>query len=74
LIFAGAFVSGLVQTVKQIIKGELFDWVRVWRTGVELGPMDVCPAVTPKMQKEARIFTTALLVLISVTVAASALR
>ena len=74
LIFAGAFVSGLVQTVKQTIKGELFDWVRVWRTGVELGPMDVCPAVTPKMQKEARIFTTALLVLISVTVAASALR
>jgi hypothetical protein len=42
--------------------------------GVELGPMDVCPAVTPKTQKEARIFTTALLVLISVTVAASSLR
>jgi len=73
LIFADAFVSGLVQTVKQTIKGELFDWFRVWRTGVELGPMD---AVTPKMQKEARIFTIALLVLISisVTVAASALR
>jgi hypothetical protein len=74
LIFVAAFVSGLVQTVKQTIKGELFDWFRAWRAGTELGPLDVSPAVTPKMEKEARIFTVALIGLIFITVAASGLR
>jgi hypothetical protein len=74
LIFAGAFVSGLVQTVKQTINGELFDWFRAWKAGAALGPVDVSPAVTPRMEKEARIFTVALISLIVITVAASAFR
>jgi|SRR5580658_2151370 hypothetical protein len=56
-LFAGGFCVGLILTAKQLIKGELFDWVRMWRAGHQLGPIDVFPPITPKMQRETTLFT-----------------
>ena len=69
LVFFAAWGVGLILGIRQLIKGELFDWWRMWKVSAELGPIDCFPPVTPKMQKEARFFTIALfcLALISVT-------
>jgi len=65
-IFFVAFGFGLILALRQLIKGELFDWWQMWKVSAELGPIDVSPLVTPKMRKEANIFTVALLFLIAV--------
>jgi hypothetical protein len=71
LIFCAAWGVGLILTIRQLIKGELFNWWRMWRVSAELGPIEVFPAVTPKMQREARFFTIALLSLALISIAAA---
>ena len=71
LIFFAAWGLGLILAIRQLIKGELFSWWRMWKVSSELGPVDVFPLVTPKMQREARFFTIALLSLVLVSVAAA---
>jgi hypothetical protein len=61
LIFFTAWGVGLILAIRQLVKGTLFDWWKMWRVSAELGQIDVFPLVTPKMQKEARLFTIALL-------------
>jgi len=44
------------------------EWFRMRRTGIELGPIDVFPTITPQMQKESLLFTIGFIVLVSVAV------
>jgi hypothetical protein len=61
LIFFVAWGVGLILAIRQFFRGDLFDWWRMMKVSTELGPIDVFPPVTPKMQKEAKFFTLALL-------------
>jgi hypothetical protein len=72
LIFFAAWGVGLIFAIRQLFREELFDWWRMLKVSTELGPIDVFPPVTPKMQKEANFFTLALLSL-AVVAAATAL-
>ena len=68
LLFILAWVIGLVVTIVQAIRGQLFDWFRSWRRGILLGPIDVYPPITPAMQKESRAFTIGFCVLVIVAI------
>jgi hypothetical protein len=71
LIFFAAWGVGLILAIHQLIKGELFKWWRMWKVSADLGPIDAFPPVTPKMQREARFFTIALLSLALISVIAA---
>lgn len=62
-VFFGAWGFGLILFVWQLFRGQAFDWFRAWRLSAQLGPVDVFPPITPKMRREAQIFTVALLML-----------
>jgi hypothetical protein len=66
LLFAFAWVLGLILAVVQTIRGTLFDWFRFWKQGILLGPVDVYPPITPAMEKESRAFTIGFCVLVSI--------
>src|SRR5712691_12684070 len=74
LIFFAAWCLGLILAIMQLFKGQLLDWFRMWKVGVQLGPIDVFPPITPKMQREAKLFTAALLTLACLAATASLLR
>jgi hypothetical protein len=74
LIFFSAWGIGLILAIRQLFRGELFDWWRMLKVSAELGPIDVSPPVTPRMQKEAKLFTVALLSLAVVAAAAALFR
>ena len=71
LIFFTAWGVGLILAIRQLIKGKLFDWWRMWKVSAELGPIDALPPVTPKMQREARFFTLTFLSLALISVIAA---
>ncbi len=73
LIFFAAWGVGLILAIRQLIRGELFNWWRMWKISSELGLIDVFPPVTPKMQREARFFTISLLSLALISVIAALL-
>jgi hypothetical protein len=74
LIFFAAWGVGLVLAIWQLFRGELFNWWRMLKASNELGPIAVFPTVTPRMQKEANVFTIALLTLAIVAAVASLFR
>ncbi len=74
LIFFAAWGVGLILAIWQLFRGELFDWWRMLKVSAELGPIDVFPPVTPRMQKEAKLFTVALLSLAVITAAVAFFR
>jgi hypothetical protein len=71
LIFFAAWGVGLIILVRQLFKGELFDWWRMWKVSAELGPVDVFPPVTAKMQREVNLFTIGLVSLALVSAIAA---
>jgi hypothetical protein len=74
LTFCAAWGVGLILAIRQFFRGELFDWWRMLKVSAELGPLDVFPPVTPRMQKEAKFFTLALLSLAVVAAAVALFR
>jgi hypothetical protein len=74
LLFGCAWVLGLILTIAQAIRGELFDWFRIWKQGALLGPIDVYPPITPAMEKESRAFTAGFCVLVSIAIGSAAYR
>ena len=72
LVFVSAFVFGIVSAIAQTIRGELFDWFRIWKQAALLGPIDVYPPITPAMQREARVFTIGFCVLVSIAIGGAA--
>jgi hypothetical protein len=39
LIFFAAWGVGLILAIRQLIKGELFNWWRMWKVSADLGPL-----------------------------------
>jgi hypothetical protein len=74
LIFWIAWCSGLVIFIWQLFKRRVPNWFAMWRASVELGPIEMTPPVTPKMQREALVFTIALLTLATIAAGAAILR
>jgi hypothetical protein len=74
LIFFAAFAFGFVLAIVQLWRGQLFDWFRLWKVSVQVGPLDVFLPTTPTMQREANLFTEALLALVCLAATASFLR
>jgi hypothetical protein len=62
-IFLGTWGLGLLLFLWQLSRGRSFDWFKAWRLSAQLGPINVSPAMTPKMRREAQLFTAALLTL-----------
>ena len=71
LIFFVVWGIGLILAIRQLMRGEILDWWRTLKVSAKLGPVDVFPPVTPKMQREARFFTIALLFLALVSTVAA---
>ncbi len=61
LSFIAAFGFGLAYTIVEVLRGRgkkvLFGWFEMLKRGAELGPIAVDPAITPRMHKEAKVFT-----------------
>lgn len=74
LLFASAWVLGLSLTIVQAIRGELFDWFRMWKQGILLGPIRVYPPITPAIEKESLAFTVGFCMLVSFAIGAAILR
>jgi len=79
ITFISIWVFGLTHAIVQLSRGrgkELFSgWFRMYRRGIELGPIDVYPAITPRMRSESVWFTVVYFFLIGLTlVVAIALR
>jgi hypothetical protein len=59
VLFVVLWFTGVVVAIVQATRRRSLDWFRLWRRGIELGPVDVYPPMTPVMEKEARRFTWA---------------
>ena len=76
LSFTTAFGFGVVCLIVQLIRGRAIgftDWFQMRKRQVELGPIDVYPAVTPRMSKESKVFTMIYCLLIAGNVLVSIL-
>ena len=77
LTFAALFCFGVGLSVWRLITGKSpgwSDWFRIRQTGIELGPIDVFPQITPRMEKEARLFTLGLIILVCLAAGAAIVR
>lgn len=60
LSFTAAFSFGVIYLIVQLIRGRVIgftDWFQARKRQIELGPMDVHPAVTLPMSEESKVFT-----------------
>ncbi len=71
LAFIFAWVFGLIYAAVQLFRGRwkqlFFGWFRMYRQGMELGPIEVYPAITPRMRNERLGFTIVYFFLIGLT-------
>jgi hypothetical protein len=74
VLFIGLWVGGIVLAIVQVIQGTSVDWFQFWRRGVDLGPINVYPQVTPAMEKEARRFTLMFCAMVGVAICAAIYR
>jgi hypothetical protein len=68
--FISAFAFGVINAAVQLVRGRgegLFDGFRMRRQGIELGPIAVYPAITPRMCREAKAFTIVYCLLVALT-------
>jgi hypothetical protein len=69
LVFISAWVGGLILVIVQLARGRgSGDWFQMWRTGAVLGEVNVSPPVTPKMRREAILFTIVFGALVCITI------
>ncbi len=70
--FISVCLFGFTYAIVQLIRGRgkelFFGWFRMYRQGIELGPIDVYPAITPRMRRESVGFTVVYFLLIGLTV------
>jgi hypothetical protein len=72
LVFISAWVTGLILVIVQLARGRGFgDWFQMWRTGAVLGEVNLYPPDTPKMRREAILFTIILGALVCITIIAA---
>jgi len=55
LIFLVCWCGGVVFAIWQVSRGRSLDWLQMWRLSAQLGPVNMFPPVTPRMQKEAML-------------------
>jgi hypothetical protein len=71
--FIAAFSFGVVYSIVLVVRGrgrEVFlGSFRMWKQGMELGPIAVEPAITPRMHKEATVFTVIYCLLVALPLA-----
>jgi hypothetical protein len=73
-IFWAAWLSGLGILIWQLFKRRVPNYFAMWRAGIDLGPIEMFPPVTPKMQREALLFTVALFTLAIIASVVAVLR
>jgi hypothetical protein len=72
LVFISAWVAGVILAIVQLARRRGFgDWFQMWRTGSVLGEVNVYPPVTPKMRREAILFTSIFGALVGLTIVAA---
>jgi len=72
VVFLSAWVAGLILGVIHLVQGRGFsEWLQMWRKGAVLGEVNVYPPITPKMQREAILFTIILGALLCITIIAA---
>jgi hypothetical protein len=67
LLFVAVWCFGVGFAIRQALRKKSLgwsDWFRLRRRGIELGPIDLFPAITPQMRKEALVFTVGFLILV----------
>jgi hypothetical protein len=77
LTFAVFFCLSMGLSVWRLARGKGFgrsDWFLMRQKGIELGPIDVFPQITPRMDKEARLFTVGLINLVCIAAGAAIVR
>ena len=68
LVFCSTWILGALLFIVRLIRGRALDYLGLWRRGIELGPINIYPPITPTMQKEARNFTLVFCILVAVTI------
>jgi hypothetical protein len=67
--FIAAFGFGVIYSIFLLVQGrgkELFlGTFRMWRQGMQLGPIDLDPAITPRMRTETTVFTVVYCLLVA---------
>ena len=72
LVFISDWVTGLILVIVRLARGQgLGDWFQIWRTSAVLGEVNVYPPVTPKMRREAILFTVIFGALVCITIIAA---
>lgn len=72
VVFILAWVSGLILAIVQFVRGRgCGDWFEIWRKSAVLGEVNVYPPVTPKMRREAILFTLIFSASLCVTIIAA---
>jgi hypothetical protein len=72
LVFIYAWVRGVILLIVQLVRDRGFgDWFQMWRTGTALGEVNSYPPITPKMRREAILFTIIFGALFCITVIAA---
>ena len=65
-------MAGLILAIVQLVRGRGFsDWFRMWRNSAVLGEINVYPPETPKMRREAILFTIIFGALLCITIIAA---
>jgi hypothetical protein len=71
-VFVSAWVAGLILAVIHLVRGRgPGEWSQTWRKSAVLGEINVYPPVTPKMQREAMLFTITYGGLLCITIVAA---
>jgi len=71
-VFISAWVVGLILVIVQLVRGKgLGDWFQTWRKVALLGEVNLYPTVTPRMRREAILFTIVFGALVCVTIIAA---
>jgi hypothetical protein len=71
LVFISAFLAGLILQIVQLLRGQGFgDSSQMWRESARLGEVNVYPPITPKMRREAILFTIIFSALVCITIIA----
>lgn len=71
LTFVCLWCYGVGHAIWSLVRGKPIgwsEWFRMRKTGIELGPIDVFPAIAPQIEKESLLFTVGFIVLVLVAV------
>ncbi len=77
LSFLAMWCIGVGAAIWQAFRGKSLgwsEWFQMRKKAIELGPIDVFPPITPRMRREALMFTVGFLILVFVAAGAALIR